>query len=329
MLICLLSGQIQSPPKKKLRIEIPPASSFNRNEDVILPARLKQQPPCELPAAASEQDAPGTSTSEPPPPTLEDPVPTTPRRSPNGYLLPDPLPMGLMIKDLRGRTWSLGKSVGLGGFGEIYSAVEVTPNKSSPRSQGQYVVKVEPFNNGPLFVEVNFYLRTCKKDSVVEYKEAKELDHLGVPHIEGSGSFRHRDKRFRFMVIPRFGTDLQTLIDDSKMTLSPEWASQIACQVVDSYQYIHSKGFVHKDVKGSNLLFEYSEPKAPSGGRTSRNSSRASSPEPSTPAGKSGRKIFLVDYGLVSKYTRVGVHKPYVRSGLLLKLISVRFFRER
>ena len=88
--------------------------------------------------------------------------------------------MGLMIKDLRGRTWSLGKSVGLGGFGEIYSAVEVTPNKTSPRSQGQYVVKVEPFNNGPLFVEVNFYLRTCKKDSVVEYIEDKELDHLGV-----------------------------------------------------------------------------------------------------------------------------------------------------
>ena len=164
-------------------------------------------------------------------------APPTPRRSPNGYLLPDPLPLGLTIRDLRGRTWSIGKSVGVGGFGEIYSAVEII-NQSEAASQGgrqseqcQYVLKVEPFHNGPLFVEVNFYLRTCKREHVEEYKSKGGLGHLGVPHIEGSGSFRHRDKRFRFMVIPRYGTDLQTLLDDSKLTLSPESASQIACQV--------------------------------------------------------------------------------------------------
>ena len=45
-----------------------------------------------------------------------------PRRSPNGYLLSDPLPQGLVLKDLRKKTWKLGKSIGLGGFGEIYAA---------------------------------------------------------------------------------------------------------------------------------------------------------------------------------------------------------------
>ena len=72
-----------------------------------------------------------------------------------------------------------------------------------PFSLEQFVVKVEPFNNGPLFVEVNFYLRTCKKDAVVAYKEEKGLAHLGVPAVEGTGSFRHDGKRFRFLVIPR------------------------------------------------------------------------------------------------------------------------------
>ena len=52
----------------------------------------------------------------------EDPEDLKPRRSPNGYILPDPLPQGLVIKDLRNQTWKIGKSVGLGGFGEIYSA---------------------------------------------------------------------------------------------------------------------------------------------------------------------------------------------------------------
>ena len=45
-----------------------------------------------------------------------------PRRSPNGYILPDPLPAGLIVTDLQKAQWKLGKSVGLGGFGEIYSA---------------------------------------------------------------------------------------------------------------------------------------------------------------------------------------------------------------
>ena len=45
-----------------------------------------------------------------------------PRRSPNGYILPDPLPQGLILTDLKKQRWKLGKSVGLGGFGEIYSA---------------------------------------------------------------------------------------------------------------------------------------------------------------------------------------------------------------
>jgi len=27
----------------------------------------------------------------------------------------------------------------------------------------KYVVKIEPHNNGPLFVEMNFYIRTARK----------------------------------------------------------------------------------------------------------------------------------------------------------------------
>jgi serine/threonine protein kinase len=47
---------------------------------------------------------------------------------------------------------------------------------------------------------------------------------------------------------------------------------------VDSYEYLHTAGWVHKDVKGSNILFSLHGP--------------------------SDGKVFLVDYGLVSKLTR-------------------------
>mgnify|MGYP001234711207 CR=1 FL=1 len=51
-----------------------------------------------------------------------------PRRSPNGYILPDPLPENLIVTDLRKQKWKIGKSVGLGGFGEIYSAAFLNGN---------------------------------------------------------------------------------------------------------------------------------------------------------------------------------------------------------
>merc|ERR1719328_26352 len=70
----------------------------------------------------------------------EDPEELKPRRSPNGYILPDPLPQGLVIKDLRNQNWKIGKSVGLGGFGEIYSAALLTGHSLSAED---YVVKVE------------------------------------------------------------------------------------------------------------------------------------------------------------------------------------------
>ena len=47
---------------------------------------------------------------------------------------------------------------------------------------------------------------------------------------------------------------------------------------IDSYEYLHSAGWVHKDLKGSNLLFSLQGP--------------------------SDGKVFLVDYGLVSRLTR-------------------------
>ena len=49
-------------------------------------------------------------------------------------------------------------------------------------------------------------------------------------------------------------------------------------------EYIHSKGYAHNDVKAQNMLLGH---------------------------GRGGRDVFLVDFGLVSKYERNGVHLEY------------------
>lgn len=65
---------------------------------------------------------------------------------------------GSILSDLDGKKWKLGKTLGIGGFGEIYEATNI-----SVKEQNQcYVAKLEKHSNGPLFVEINCYLRIAK-----------------------------------------------------------------------------------------------------------------------------------------------------------------------
>ena len=102
-------------------------------------------------------------------------------------------------------------------------------------SKEDYVVKVEPHTNGPLFVELNFYCRAASSEQIDNYKESKNLKHLGIPDLKGSGSFIYRKKKLRFVVIPKYGTDIQSVLEESKsQTLSVQSASYIAHQIVSS-----------------------------------------------------------------------------------------------
>jgi vaccinia related kinase len=151
---------------------------------------------------------------------------------------------------------------------------------------------VEPHHNGPLFVELNFYCRAAKNQDIEEYTQRKNLSHLGVPDLKGSGSFLFRNKRLRFIVMPKYGADLQTILDDSKShILSAKTASNIALQMLDCFEYLHSKGYVHKDLKGANVLFSQDH-------------------DHSKGAVGFG-KVYLVDFGLVSKYRNLGLHKAF------------------
>lgn len=68
---------------------------------------------------------------------------------------------GTLLTDIVGQRWRLGKPVGTGAFGEIFLA----SNLDDPtRANEKYVAKVESHKSGPLFVEINCYLRIAKFD---------------------------------------------------------------------------------------------------------------------------------------------------------------------
>ena len=146
-------------------------------------------------------------------------------------------------------------------------------------------MKIEPHENGPLFVEMNFYIRAAKQNDVKDFCIEKGLKSLGMPVHRGTGSHTFKGDKYRFLVMDRLGKDLQKIFLSGKRTFPPQATYNIAIKVLNTLEYIHSQGYVHNDIKAQNLLLGY--------GRTKEND------------------LYLVDFGLVSKYQRGGVHLEY------------------
>ena len=202
------------------------------------------------------------------------------KKTANGYKFPEHLNEGTILTDLAKKQWVLGKTLGKGGFGEIYTA------KESARGD-ERVVKIEPHENGPLFVEMHFFMRAARPDLVAEYnKTRKNKEKPLLPLLRGNGSYMHKGtENYRFLVIDKLGKDLDKVFENGKNTFSLAQVSSIASQVVTTLEYLHSTSHTHNDIKAANLLL---------------------GPEPNS------TQIYLVDFGLCVKYsTDNSGHKEY------------------
>jgi len=205
-----------------------------------------------------------------------------PKKSANGYKMPEHLPPGTVVTDNQNKTpWYLGKSVGVGGFGEIYLAAE----GKLPDDNAKYVVKIEPSENGPLFVEMHFYMNVGRPEHVKEWSAKNKNLTVRMPLLRGSGSYLHKSDNYRFLVIDRYGQDLDKTFQNGKHTFSENTAYTLALQIIDTLQYIHSRNYTHNDVKAANMLLGL---------------------------GKDSTNVFLVDFGLCVKYFKESNgHKEY------------------
>ncbi|XP_033321100.2 uncharacterized protein LOC117217540 [Megalopta genalis] len=194
------------------------------------------------------------------------------RKGANGYKLPDPISPGEILKDLKDTQWVLGKSIGVGGFGEIYCAAPYTGKfpKDYPN-----VIKIEPHGNGPLFVEMHFYMRNAKPDEINAWRKKKKLSRLGMPPYLGSGSHEYKNTKYRFIVLERYGVDLWKLFEQNKRQFPEHTVYKVALQIINVLEYIHSRKYIHGDIKGANLLLDLKLPD----------------------------QVYLVDFGLASRLT--------------------------
>lgn len=194
----------------------------------------------------------------------------------NDHVMPEPIPEGEIITDLSKTSWKIGPAIGIGGFGEIYSACKAS-NPPKKTSDYEYVVKIEPHGNGTLFVEMHFYMRNARLEDITQFKKANNLKSFGMPYLVGSGSHDINNVKHRFVVMPRYGSDIWKFFLENGRKIPEHTIYRLALQMLDVYEYIHGRTYVHADLKGGNILLGY---------------------------GKGGAsQAYLVDFGLASHYT--------------------------
>ncbi|XP_074644610.1 serine/threonine-protein kinase VRK1-like [Tubulanus polymorphus] len=199
------------------------------------------------------------------------------------YTLSGHVPEGTVLRDVLKHEWKVGKPIGQGGFGMIYLADVNSSKDVSP--DAPYVLKIEPHSNGPLFCEIHFYQRVAKAALIEKWISEKRLKSLGVPKFVATGAHDLNGEKNRFMIMEHFGQDLQKLFEHHGKVFPRKTVNQLAIKILNSLQYVHSQEYVHADIKAANLLLALDP--------------------------KGSNEVYLVDYGLATKYTSDNKAKEY------------------
>ena len=99
----------------------------------------------------------------------------------NEYEMAEFIYAGTVIKDVRKQEFVVGEPVGQGGFGMIY--LTDLKGQKNDLDNARYVIKIEPKKNGPLFTEVNYYMRNCKATDIDQFCKTHKIPKLGIPKV--------------------------------------------------------------------------------------------------------------------------------------------------
>ncbi|KAM0932248.1 putative protein kinase CK1-CK1 family [Dioscorea sansibarensis] len=164
-----------------------------------------------------------------------------------------------------GGKFKLGRKIGSGSFGELYLGVNIQTGEE---------------------VAVKLWLESVKAKHPQLHYESKLYMLLqggtGIPHLKWFGV----EGEYNVMVIDLLGPSLEDLFNYCNRKLSLKTVLMLADQLINRVEYMHSKGFLHRDIKPDNFLMGL---------------------------GRRANQVYIIDYGLGKKYRDLQTHKhiPY------------------
>ena len=153
------------------------------------------------------------------------------------------------------------KLLGKGGFGHLFLGRSIHENS---------------------FIAIKVEEQSPRCRLAWEYQIIKELsDGEGIPKV-----YRlHRGKKHNYLIMQLLGKSLDKLFVDMKKKFSIKTVCMIAYQMVQRIEFVHSKGYIHRDVKPGNFLL-------------GKNLDR--------------KKIYIIDFGLSKKYIDKSTNKHII-----------------
>ena len=155
------------------------------------------------------------------------------------------------------------KKLGSGAFGDIYYGVNTKTNED-------VAIKLEPIKSKhpQLFFESKLYMSL--------------QNGVGIPKLFWCGT----QGNYNVLIIELLGPSLEDLFNYCNRKFSLKTTAMIAEQMISRIEYMHSKNFIHRDIKPDNFLVGH---------------------------GKKGNIIYIIDFGLAKRYRdpKTGLHIPF------------------
>lgn len=172
---------------------------------------------------------------------------------------------------MRFQGYKILKRLGSGSFGTVYLG-------HSPHTGHHAAIKVERLQ-GPKKVKVSQIL--YEREVLATLNRDPRYQEHGIPRLFLGGS--HKGK-YNFLITELFESDLEHCYRNSREIFTERTILNLSIQFVRSLRFLHSHGFLHRDIKPQNFCVRVSQ---------------------------GHMRVYLIDYGLSKKYLAHGIHIAY------------------